>query len=449
VTVAMSGEPKSRQVFVDAVVKAAAARTVAQWSFALMLAAEICLPLIAVRSLQKHGSQTRGITTPSGATKEPASPRRQQAVSPRANRSRSGDCEGSTASPSIRALLTVPKFLFAWHAMNAGSFLALLMVCTEDNANRLGLPITFFEKCLAVFWFGLVWDELKQYLRSDGLAEHLSTVWNILDFCYQGLLVVALVVRVDALHDAVLSPYMCASQTLFACALIPAMLRQLQVFSIHSKLGPLMLIVSAMAQDVMRFMVVLLSFVMAFSFALFGLMQGVKGDLGEDGAFWLPFWALFGSGNAYERAMEGGTAAVMLWLYLLISQIILVNLVVAIMSDSYAAIQEHSQQESRYARVVLYNEYMVMRGDPMSGLPIGVLVHVLRLLRVPYMTAGSQVRVDTEEHHLRKGSKQVLLAMERWLRKDKMKSDSSVEHKLEAMTQKLEALTQKLHDSAN
>ena len=39
--------------------------------------------------------------------------------------------------------------------------------------------------------------------------------------------------------------------------------------------------------------------------------------------------------------------------------------------------------------------------------------------------------------------------MERWLRKDKMKSDSSVEHKLEAMTQKLEALTQKLHDSAN
>ena len=79
----------------------------------------------------------------------------------------------------------------------------------------------------------------------------------------------------------------------------------------------------------------------------------------------LPFWGIFGSYNkdfhTDEVSSEGDPVSVvgptLLWIYLFITTIILVNLLIAQMSDTYAKVTEKERSVWQYERAHLIDEF--------------------------------------------------------------------------------------------
>jgi uncharacterized membrane protein len=64
-----------------------------------------------------------------------------------------------------------------------------------------------------------------------------------------------------------------------------------------------------------------------------------SGFFNADSAFYMPFWALYGEfGEISSMGMHGGYAgSTVLWTYTFIVQIVLVNLLIAMMTDTVSA----------------------------------------------------------------------------------------------------------------
>ena len=72
-----------------------------------------------------------------------------------------------------------------------------------------------------------------------------------------------------------------------------------------------------------------------------------------DGAFWAPFWVVYGDVNpdAYRSMLESGTGW-LIWSYSMVASVILVNLLVAMMADTYARVQAHAEGMYIYQKYI-------------------------------------------------------------------------------------------------
>ena len=98
---------------------------------------------------------------------------------------------------------------------------------------------------------------------------------------------------------------------------------------------------------------------------------GSGGDGGPDGPpiFFMPFWAIFGDTLGYEAPMQtgAGTARVsllLLWLYFLVAQVVLLNLLIAMMSDTWSSVKEHADEEWKFLSVASIDEYFDLHHVP-------------------------------------------------------------------------------------
>ena len=147
-----------------------------------------------------------------------------------------------------------------------------------------------------------------------------------------------------------------ASTLLFGAAAIPLFLRVLQQFQTHKQLGVLLVIIGEMMNDVASFMAIFVVFLLGFfiaflavmkvqaPFAALGLGHFDAGSFDEwherPGvwnswrAFEVPLWAMVGE-NSLEAVEEASplVGIALLWIYIIIAQVLLVNLLIAMMSS--------------------------------------------------------------------------------------------------------------------
>ncbi|KAL1520819.1 hypothetical protein AB1Y20_022381 [Prymnesium parvum] len=169
-------------------------------------------------------------------------------------------------------------------------------------------------------------------------------------------------------------------RTLLGLAIFLLLFRMLEFMAFHYDIGVLMVCAECMISDLAKWLPLMLTVTMgaALGFNIlapnyhledapgpFHLIPSLSLDLSVGGPFMATFWALFGFYDPAALALGQGTtmlAPLFMWVYLMISVILFVNLLIAMFSDSYSAISKNSDAEWWMSRVLKIKTYMAL--DP-------------------------------------------------------------------------------------
>lgn len=195
------------------------------------------------------------------------------------------------------------------------------------------------------------------------LKIHLNNFWNLLDLFSYVIIILACFIR----HFYVDTTFTVARR-MFALSLIVMYLRFLEVFLIHKKLGPTLIMIKEMLED-------LLSFILIAVFLLLGVGIYYHANIWPDDQtilsgditgwkiwtiLYYPYWQLFAELNLnYLEAtehpdcnkssmsrcpQEDRSVPVVAAVYLLLSHLLLINLVIAKFSYTFDRIQKNSEK---------------------------------------------------------------------------------------------------------
>ena len=168
-------------------------------------------------------------------------------------------------------------------------------------------------------------------------------------------------------------------------------LRVLQYLRIFKSVGVLSIVLGGITQDVFTFGVLQLTLTASFGIAFATLQPGAMAEYEPYGILGLaplfvPFWGLFGEFDVSriirQVSDEKPTVVVLpllLWIYLFAATIILVNLLIAQMSDTYSRIMGESIEHWKFEHCQLVTEFKDSK--PSLPPPFNVFFDVAGALR--------------------------------------------------------------------
>ncbi|KAG7305825.1 hypothetical protein JYU34_009975 [Plutella xylostella] len=275
--------------------------------------------------------------------------------------------------------------------------------------SRRGAPPSLVEWLILAWVSGLIWSEVKQ-LWDMGLREYVHDMWNVIDFVTNSLYVATVALRVVS-HFQVRREQarglqwnqpreqwdawdpMLLSEGLFSAANIFSSLKLVYIFSVNPHLGPLQVSLSRMVLDILKFFVLDILVIFAFSCGLNQLLwyyadmekkkcttgaplAAANGTLPDPDAciVWRRFanlfetmqtlfWAAFGLVDLDSFELDGIKIFTRFWgmlmfgTYAVINVIVLLNLLIAMMNHSYQLISERADVEWKFARSKLWISY--------------------------------------------------------------------------------------------
>ncbi|XP_049268143.1 transient-receptor-potential-like protein [Rhipicephalus sanguineus] len=264
-----------------------------------------------------------------------------------------------------------------------------------------GLPPSFVEVAILTFVVAHIWEEATE-IWSIGMARYLKDSWNMLDSIRNTMYVAATLLRVVAyikerqeIGDQPLLAYlpreewepfdpMLIADGLFAAGNVFSALRLVHLFSMNPHLGPLQISLGRMVIDIVKFFFVYT--LVLFSFAC-GLNQLLwyYADLEQTNCdpnnirdssclTWRRFsnlfessqslfWASFGLVDLSNFELTGIKSYTRFWgllmfgSYSVINIVVLLNLLIAMMSNSYQRISERADTEWKFGRAKLILKY--------------------------------------------------------------------------------------------
>jgi len=151
------------------------------------------------------------------------------------------------------------------------------------------------------------------------------------------------------------------AQVVLAVCAIYAFVRPILWLQIYKQIGVLSIILQELSKDIMLFSFILCLVMAAFCSAMVGIMPSLgESSFDTDGAFALPWWALFGEfGELHNVGVAGGwLGPMLLWTFSFLTQVVLVNLLIAMMSETYEKIKENADNEWKYSRVYVVDEFV-------------------------------------------------------------------------------------------
>ncbi|KAM7535485.1 hypothetical protein Aperf_G00000091743 [Anoplocephala perfoliata] len=315
---------------------------------------------------------------------------------------------------SVARILRSPIIKFVNHSASIAIFLILLLIASTDGQSVKALesrqmtrgPDPNNIELLIAWWvFGFVWSEMKQ-IWEEGFKAYIRQWWNWLDFIMLtlflttvGLRVVGLILRKTERYGFELAgrehwpaddPTLLA-EACFAMAHIFSFVRILFLFQVNEHLGPLQISLGNMLIDITKFLFLFLLVITSFACGLHQLYYyyfSIDNDM-RPGAFssllksyQALFWHLFGvtqinqyrmhikdaEGNLVDLKSAEVTMTVgemLLMIYHAMAIIVLVNMLIAMMSNSFQTIQNQADVEWKFARSKLWLGYF----DEGSTLP--------------------------------------------------------------------------------
>ncbi|KAI8440634.1 hypothetical protein MSG28_001848 [Choristoneura fumiferana] len=333
--------------------------------------------------------------------------------------------------------LRKPFIKFLCHSASYFMFLFLLILASQriETAaggllwgaqhaaplSRRGSPPSLVEWLILAWVSGLIWSEVKQ-LWDMGLREYVHDMWNVIDFVTNSLYVATVALRIVS-HFQVRREMaaglqwnqprekwdawdpMLLSEGLFSAANIFSSLKLVYIFSVNPHLGPLQVSLSRMVLDILKFFVLDILVIFAFSCGLNQLLwyyadmekkrcnpvAAVNGTLPDPDAcvVWRRFanlfetmqtlfWAAFGLVDLDSFELDGIKIFTRFWgmlmfgTYAVINVIVLLNLLIAMMNHSYQLISERADVEWKFARSKLWISYFEEGGTvppPFNVLP--------------------------------------------------------------------------------
>ncbi|SPP80904.1 transient receptor potential protein [Drosophila guanche] len=264
------------------------------------------------------------------------------------------------------------------------------------------------ELAIITYIMALVFEELKS-LYSDGLFEYIMDLWNIVDFISNMFYVTWILCRATAwiiVHRDLwfrgIDPYfprehwhpfdpMLLSEGAFAAGMVFSYLKLVHIFSINPHLGPLQVSLGRMIIDIIKFFFIYTLVLFAFGCGLnqllwyYAEMEKNKcyhlhpdvadfDDQEKACTIWRRFsnlfetsqslfWASFGLVDLVSFDLAGIKSFTRFWAllmfgsYSVINIIVLLNMLIAMMSNSYQIISERADTEWKFARSQLWMSY--------------------------------------------------------------------------------------------
>lgn len=274
----------------------------------------------------------------------------------------------------------------------------------DHERGSLPGPIEF---SVIIYIASLIWAEIRA-LWTGGITEYISDLWNIVDFITNVFYIAWISLRISSWyivqrdHQNGLDPWyprerwdsydpMLLSEGAFAAGMIFSFLKLVHIFSINPYLGPLQVSLGRMILDILKFFFVYMLVLFAFGCGLNQLMW-YYAELEKDKCYHLPnglpdfdgqeractiwrryanlfetsqslFWASFGLVDLTTFDLTGIKSFTRFWAlltfgsYSVINIIVLLNMLIAMMSNSYQIISERADTEWKFARSNLWMSY--------------------------------------------------------------------------------------------
>ncbi|ESO12412.1 hypothetical protein HELRODRAFT_63393 [Helobdella robusta] len=319
----------------------------------------------------------------------------------------------------IGRLVRTPFMKFMYHSVSFGVFLFLLILVSTNfgaadgeytqRQHQRGPPPTNLECLIVAYVMGFVWGECKQ-LWDEGLKAYLRQWWNWLDFIMLSLYLCTLSLRLIAyfhsqhpdIYGLSLAPRnqwpetdpTFVSEGVFAIANVFSFARIIYLFQANPLLGPLQISLGCMLIDIGKFFFIFFLVITSFACGLNQLyyfysssnssheietnhqmtsqeMQNTNYENAFNPSYVTLFWSLFGL-TQLQTVRDGQLKAItkavgecLLMFYHTMAVIVLINMLIAMMSNSYREIEDHADREWKFARTKLWMGYF----DDGSTLP--------------------------------------------------------------------------------
>ncbi|XP_057551588.1 protein XNDC1N isoform X2 [Hippopotamus amphibius kiboko] len=301
-------------------------------------------------------------------------------------------CLGYWLAPKSRLghLLKIPVLKFLLHSASYLWFLIFLLgeslVMETQLSTFQGRSQSVWETSLHMVWVaGFLWFECKE-VWIEGLRSYLLDWWNFLDMVILSLYLAAFALRLllaglahvhcrDAPDGAACHYFSSAerrewrvedpqflAEVLFAVTSMLSFTRLAYILPAHESLGTLQISIGRMIDDMLRFMFILMIILTAFLCGLNNIYVPYQeterlGNFNE--TFQFLFWTMFGMEergvvDMPQFPVPEFVGRALYGLFTIVMVIVLLNMLIAMITNSFQKIEDAADVEWKFARSKLY-----------------------------------------------------------------------------------------------
>ncbi|KAL3836664.1 hypothetical protein ACJMK2_022086 [Sinanodonta woodiana] len=287
---------------------------------------------------------------------------------------------------------------------NVIAYMVFLGLYSFILISKFDKDISTEEIVLIVWVFTIFTEEIRQVSTTASmtwktkLLSYITDGWNIVDVITILLFVIGMILRSFEYSETLE-----AARVILAVNLITFFLRLLHIFSVHKELGPKLVMIIRMVQNLTYFVVILMVFIVAYAIASYAILFP-KTQLSLDVViqiFRRPYWNIYG--ELMLDVIEGtnnctdiealyingiqprcpSTAGryfvpILAGVYMLMCNILLLNLLIALFSYTFQMVQDNTDMHWYFQRYSLIHEYY---NRPFLAPPLILIVHVFQLIR--------------------------------------------------------------------
>ncbi|XP_067687429.1 transient receptor potential cation channel subfamily M member-like 2 [Haliotis asinina] len=298
---------------------------------------------------------------------------------------------------------TAPVIIFSLNVVSYLVFLAIYSYILLINFNK---DFTVLEGIL-IFWvFTIMVEECRQIVANNAtsikskLYSYFTDSWNILDIITIVLFTTGMILRFIP-NDECFN----AARVVLSINLISFFFRILHIFSVNKQLGPKLVMIRRMIDDLMSFVVILMVFIVAYAIASEAILYPNQ-ELTWELMYRLPrkaYWTIYG--ELFLEEIEGTAepacsddpalyltdqadrcptnqgkylVPILMGIYILLTNVLLLNLLIAMFSYTFQQIQDNTELYWYFQRFQLIIEY---HSRPTLPPPFIVFSHFIYLCK--------------------------------------------------------------------
>nr|XP_006823502.1 PREDICTED: short transient receptor potential channel 5-like [Saccoglossus kowalevskii] len=264
-------------------------------------------------------------------------------------------------------------------------FLCLVITLNVHLAPNPNYPLTgvlmFLLMFLLIYDMAFIWAEVVE-MKSNGFKMYVTNFWNYIDLMiflsFGWDITLRLLNSLEEIEiDDALQVFWI---TWTALTLTLACLRFLEHVYLTNYLGSMLLLFTAMKGDVIKFLVIFVYVVLSFAFGFYYLYEGVEGNVFNEleSSIASLVITIFGGdpteelkGNElyfgampsynitgfYASPMYKGMGFVLFTMFGTLCMLVLVNICIAMMSDTYSQLRENIDTEWKFLRTKIWMNY--------------------------------------------------------------------------------------------
>ncbi|XP_030068371.1 short transient receptor potential channel 7 isoform X2 [Microcaecilia unicolor] len=262
---------------------------------------------------------------------------------------------------------------------------------------------TWTEMLIMKWVLGMIWSECKE-IWEEGPREYVMHLWNLLDFGMLSIFVASFTARFIAflkateaqhyvdqyvpdsnLNNVTLPPEVAyftyarnkwlpsdpqiISEGLYAIAVVLSFSRIAYILPANESFGPLQISLGRTVKDIFKFMVIFIMVFVAFMIGMFNLYSYYLGAKYNpafttvEESFKTLFWSIFGLSEVvsvvlkYDHKFIENIGYVLYGVYNVTMVVVLLNMLIAMINNSYQEIEEDADVEWKFARAKLWLSY--------------------------------------------------------------------------------------------